>query len=481
MEKDTSIQLESNTQISKGDVYWSYLSQFLSISSGILVLPIILNKLSPEEIGFNYILLTLTTLVSLFDFGFSSQFGRNIAYVFSGVQSLKQEGVNSTVNTQVNYRLLTTVIKTAQYLYRRLAVGGTLLLTTIGSLYIYQISNGFQSIPFLLIIWITYITSTYFNVYFLYYNSLLIGKGAIKESQKAITTSKLVNIGIAIGLLFSGFGLLSVVIANLIAPFAARYISYHYFYTKDLKNEIMKFQITHSEIRLTFKILWYNARKLGLTSLSGFVVGQLGLFLSGMYLSLEEVASYGLMVQLVGIISVISSTLLLIQAPSFAACKARGLHQKLMKQFSYSLIIFYALFLIGSILLITVAPFLLHIIKANAILPSMEIVVIYSIIRFLESNHSIFAMILLSNNNVPFLNAAMFACFFTIIGFFFILNFTQLGIIGLVVVPGIVQGAYQNWKWPKVVCNEFHLSYFKILRLGYNELRLRTILKVTRG
>lgn len=38
----------------------------------------------------NYLMLTVGSLVSLFDFGFAPQFGRNITYVFAGAQAHKE-------------------------------------------------------------------------------------------------------------------------------------------------------------------------------------------------------------------------------------------------------------------------------------------------------------------------------------------------------------------------------------------------------
>ena len=60
--------------ISKKDILWSYLSQFLSIGAGILILPAILHKLSSQEIGINYILLSISAFIPLLDAGFSPQF-----------------------------------------------------------------------------------------------------------------------------------------------------------------------------------------------------------------------------------------------------------------------------------------------------------------------------------------------------------------------------------------------------------------------
>ena len=74
----------SNIKISKKDLIWSYITQFFQMASGLITLPLILKMLSEEVIGLNYLMLTISSLIALFDFGFAPQFGRNITYLFSG-------------------------------------------------------------------------------------------------------------------------------------------------------------------------------------------------------------------------------------------------------------------------------------------------------------------------------------------------------------------------------------------------------------
>ena len=71
---------------------WSYIAQFFNVGAGFITLPLVLNKLSTEEIAMNYLMMTIGAMVALIDFGFSPQFGRNISYVFSGAQTLEKEG-----------------------------------------------------------------------------------------------------------------------------------------------------------------------------------------------------------------------------------------------------------------------------------------------------------------------------------------------------------------------------------------------------
>ena len=133
--------------------------------------------------------------------------------------------------------------------------------------------------------------------------------------------SKVVYILLTFTFLYLGLGLFGVVLANLIAPFVNRYMSYYYFFTNELKEKISIFNISSKEKKDLFLIIWHNAKKLGWVFIGGYAISKLSMFLAGLYLSLSEIASYGLMMQLVGIIMVISSTLFTVYEPKFASLR----------------------------------------------------------------------------------------------------------------------------------------------------------------
>ena len=129
--------------ITKSDVLWSYAAQFFNVATGIIVLPAILRLLSTNEIAFYYIILNIGTLVNLFDFGFSAQFSRNFAYVFSGAQELQTEGLSENVKREVNYKLLKTLISTASTVYKVISLIILIVLLSFGSLYIKKVTDDF--------------------------------------------------------------------------------------------------------------------------------------------------------------------------------------------------------------------------------------------------------------------------------------------------------------------------------------------------
>ena len=165
--------------VAKGDVIWSYISQFFNIGSGFIVLPLILHMLSTEEIALNYLMLTIGSMVALIDFGFAPQFGRNISYVFSGAQDLKKQGLSEEVEDKINYHLLKNLIDVAKRVYFYMSIIVLVIMLSFGTLYIYFVTNGFETVQNSLLVWVVYSISTYFNIYFYYYSSLLAGRGLI--------------------------------------------------------------------------------------------------------------------------------------------------------------------------------------------------------------------------------------------------------------------------------------------------------------
>ena len=114
--------------ITKKDVIWNYIAIFFNMGAGVIVLPLILHYLSAEEIGLNYLMLTISSMVALIDFGFSPQIGRNITYALSGAKRVEREGLQDEAIDGPNYRLLAIVIEAAKYIYRRLSVVVLVLL-----------------------------------------------------------------------------------------------------------------------------------------------------------------------------------------------------------------------------------------------------------------------------------------------------------------------------------------------------------------
>lgn len=461
-------------KVTKGDIIWSYIAQFFNIGAGLIVLPLILHMLSTEEIALNYLMLTIGSMVALIDFGFAPQFGRNITYVFSGAQDLKKKGLSECSDNEINYHLLRNLIDVAKSVYFYLSIIVLLLMLTLGTAYIYYVTKGFKTVNNTLLIWIVYSISTYFNIYFFYYSSLLTGRGFIMESKKAMMFQKIVYIVLSYVLLLSGWGLLGVSIANLIAPFVNRWLCYRYFYDDDLKNKLSIYKSKKNEIKQLFSIIWYNAKKLGINFLGAYAISKFSMFIAGIYLSASDVSSYGLMVQVVSIATGVSTALFTSYVPKISSLRLNNNRNNLIKTFAFSMDCFYLLFMFFAALIVLVGPPVLRIIGSNATLPTNLILITFLLITLLENNHSNFATYITTGNDVPFVNAALIAGALICLGDYLVLQFTEYGLLGIVLVQGFVQLAYNNWYWPSYVLHDLEINYPEFVLIGLKEIAVKT-------
>ena len=164
--------MSNNIITTKKDIVWNYIALFFNMGAGVIVLPLILHYLTAEEIGLNYLMLTISSMVALIDFGFAPQIGRNITYALSGANRVEREGLHDQASVEPNFRLLAIVIEGAKYIYRRLSMVVLILMLTLGTYYIHYVTHGFKDVDNTLWIWIVFCVSNYFNIYFIYYRSL---------------------------------------------------------------------------------------------------------------------------------------------------------------------------------------------------------------------------------------------------------------------------------------------------------------------
>ena len=193
------------------------------------------------------------------------------------------------------------------------------------------------------------------------------------------------------------------------------------------------------------------------------------MFLAGLFLSLQEVASYGLMLQLGGIVITLSISLFTFNNPRLAALRVQNDKEKLLNEFSMQMVFFHVMAIIGSVIFVLFGPSLLVLIHSRTELPSMMICALYMIVMILENYHSSCAVMITVGNRVPFVPAALIAGSAIVIFSFLSLRFTNLGILGLVLVQGICQLVY-NWKWPVEAYKELGSNPIKGEFIGLREL-----------
>ena len=98
----------------------------------------------------------------------------------------------------------------------------------------------------------------------------------------------------------------------------------------------------------------------------------------------------------------------------------------------------------------------LDFIGSKTFILSSTMIIAVGLISLLEENHGIAGGFLLSKNEVPYFKAALISGFATVILLIVFLKYFDWGIWGMILVPGLVQLVYQNWKWPLQLIKEIN-------------------------
>ena len=446
---------EKVEHIGKKEIAWSYLGTAFMIGAGVILLPFILHKMPQETVGIWNIFQTITFLVMLLDFGFRPSFARNISYIFSGVKTLQKEGVaHTTADAAVDYGLLKGTLIAMRRFYRWIAIGVLVLLATAGTAYFWYILQKYSGDrQDAMIAWILLILINCYNLYTLYYDALLTGKGYVKRMQQITIVGQAVYVGLAIGLIYAGLGLTAIVASQLVSIIIRRVLTYQVFFTKELRARLKDAEA--KEPKQILGAITPNAIKIGLTQLGGFLVNKSAILIGSAFLTLEEVACYGITMQVMDILARCGTVFYQSYMPKLAQCRAENDLTGLKRYYllcTGSLMLIYVL---GSFAWIYLGEWALELIGSQTFFVPTTMLIVMLVISLLEHNHAVSAGFIMADNKIPFFIPSLVSGAATVLLLWIFLGPLHMGIWGLILAPGLAQLAYQNWKWPSVVIKEF--------------------------
>ncbi len=443
--------------IGKKDIIWSYVATIFRVGAGIILWPFILSQMSAETVGIWNVMITIMGFVALLDFGFQPSFARNISYIFSGVTKLQKVGIQTAVSDgNINFSLLKGTLNAMRKFYRWMALGVFVILGIAGTAYFYYILQKYSGDRTdAMIAWILLIAINSYNVYTLYYNALLLGKGYIRKERQIMILSQCVYLSLAIVLIYAGYGLTAIVSSQAVSIILQRILSYRVFFTKEIKQQLL-----HTEADETKDILRAispNAVKVGLTQLGGFCVTKSALLIGSAFLTLEETACYGITLHIIDILARCSTVYYQSITPKIAQSRANKDVIKLKHYFVCSIGILVATFLLGGAAIAFLGNWGLNMIGSETqFLPTIMLCVML-LVYLLETNHSIAAGFISADNRIPFFIPSLLSGLGTVVLLWLFLSIFKWGIWGMILSQGIAQLVYQNWKWPSMVIKELNI------------------------
>lgn len=426
------------------------------VGAGVILLPFILRSMPSETVGIWNIFQTITSLVMLLDFGFRPSFARTISYIFAGVRTLEQNGVQQVdEQSEVNYSLLRGSIQVMRRFYAWIALGVLVLLGSVGTvyfLYILQKYSGDKTDA--LVAWGLLIAIRCYDLYTFYYDALLTGKGYIRRSNQIMMLAQTIYLALAIGLINAGFGLTAIIGAQIVSTIVRRILAYRVFYTREMKERLQA--VESAATKPILQAIYPNAVKVGLTSLGGFMVNQSAMLMGSVYLSLAEIACYGITIQVMTILGRCATVAYQTYTPKIAQCRAQKDMVALARHYRYSTYSLIGIYLVGGAAWLLLGQTALGWIGSQTRFVETGMLATMLLISLLEQNHAMAAGFILADNRIPFFIPSLLSGGATVLLLWLLLGPLQAGIWGMILAPGIAQLCYQNWKWPSVVIREIH-------------------------
>lgn len=430
-----------------------FLAQALQYGASLLLLPLVLHRLTTAEIGIWYLLLAAQSFAFVADFGFGAAFTRNIAAAMAGATDLRADGLaGRTDDGQPHYALVARIAGVARVWYLLLSAAVLLVMLTGGLWYVTRLADG-QAVRlgYVQLSWGVMSLTIAVGLYFSWVNPILIGAGRV---QQDMTTQVIARGGYALvgaATLLAGGGLLGLACAQLVGTVMGRWAAARFL--RPIAAHLPAVRPSGDEIRRLIGLIAPNAGKYGLAGLASFIITRSNLFAVTTFIGLAASASFAISLQLISILMTVAQMPLQFAGPKLVNANVRS-DKATVRRITIKLTGAYiALFVAGALVVIVAGPVLLRLIGSRThLLPTPDLALL-ALVFLLEGIHVISAFVIVSSNRVPFVPAALLSAGAVAIGSFLAGRY-GLGVTGIIVCQGLVQLAYNNWRWPLLVWRE---------------------------
>ncbi|MBI1842292.1 MAG: hypothetical protein HYR88_15760, partial [Verrucomicrobia bacterium] len=306
-------------------VVWSWGFQFLRLASALVLMPLVLRPsvLSGKDLGMYWAFADLAALAILFDFGFSTSIGRNVAYALAGAHELRAEGLGDSPRSQEpNSRLLWQLLRSTQRLFLYLSAAAALALAALGSITVAFRVDETSNPRLTWIAWGLVLASGVLEIYAGWWNMYLRSMNEVLSSARIAALAYALRLLLAASLLVAGAGLLAMPLAGLVSSCVHRGLS-----RRRCLRHLGKRPDDVPAASL-IPILWPNSWRTGLQFFSVYLATKANTLLCLRFLGLEANGRFGLTAQVVGLISSMSLVWTAVKWPWVGqVCKQRDLHQ----------------------------------------------------------------------------------------------------------------------------------------------------------
>jgi len=426
-------------------VAWSWVYNAFRLGAGLILLPLVLNKLSTADLGMYYVLLGLAAFAPILDFGFGPSIARFVTYAMAGAEDIHPHGLGVPARSgSPNFALLWDLLFTTRSLYRYLGLMVLVVLgisgTYIVELRVYETTSSTLT----RLAWAITLAASVWDIYSGWWVTYLRNTNQVLHAVRIGVYTLLLRLVIAAGLLLGGAGLLSLPVATFLSSILQRQLA------RAGCLQVLAQQPAPQSVgvRKYFHILWPNTWRLGVQFASSYLTTNANTAICLFTLGLSANARYGLSIQLLTILSGMASAWTAVKWPVIGQLRARHDYEAVKKILAPRIWLQSATFIAGALGLVLLARPLLGVVGGGKQILSPSWFVLLSLNSFFEMQFAIWGTLISLENRLPHLwplvatNCLSLALSLTLI------HFTALGLGALVLGPLISGSLFHYWYWP---------------------------------
>lgn len=397
---------------------------------------IMVKYLNSQDLGIWYIFATIQTFV----FILSNAFVPNVSRQYTLADARLGKNFN-----------LTLFKCKVDKLFLKISMFILLMLMLVTFLYLQPVLAILEiNKRLLLLSWIVLATSCLLEVYFSKYDCILMGYGRFKEVNLANFAGRFALLILCIAyfsFMQKSYGLLAFcsiyLFSNLLKRvLIAREVEKVVSEKKShVENCSESFEYYSSVERLIVKL---SAKSL-VASAGSVMITRSAILISPLFISISEVASYGLTYQLYELSFNLIFTCCVIFSPKWVR-----LFESNNKNLAYSYykiqIGSFAFMCLSILFIIFIVPYVFGFFHVSTVLLNEKLCFLLGIVFVLQMIHSIAGQLLTVKNDIPYAYASFISGLAIMLATYLILPI--LGLIGAIFSVLIIQLVYNNWKWP---------------------------------
>ena len=465
-----------SVKLKNKDYIWSYIGVFVSLGANVVMLPFMLYYLSGDMYGLWSVFQSAMAITTLFDFGFSASFARNINYCWCGASELKKTGVVYSDSGEPNFLLMKRTMTACRYVFLIISGVALICMAGPGSIYIRHIS---REIPGRepMIAWGIYAVAVFLNLYYGYFNSFLRGVGAISDANRVTVVAKAIQVVLTVGLLACGAGIVGTGVAYLVYGILLRWLSkrafFHYHGIGKKLNAVPE-NPSQADIIEIFRVIWPNASKAGIVMLFEYLANQTCILILPLFLSLRLTGMFSLAVQLATVLSNVAATMYTANQPVLQSAYILNDRQTMKRTMSLIAVSYMGLYVLGMAAVATVGLPILRLLKPDTT-PTVMVMLGVGFYQFMLKFRNCYTSYFSCTNRIPYVWAFLISAVagVTMAAFTLWRGFGIWGLIGAQIISQIV---YNFWYWAVKAHREMELSARDTVKYGCDEIK-----KIVRG